>query len=129
MNADAFVGKPFRAGAHGPDAFDCWGLVHTAARELYGLALPDAVYANVTPQAVAQAACELLYYPEWQECPRPAAGRVLALGGYDGRVRHVALCLDEHRALHAARALRSCIMPVHKLTALYPLARYYAWAR
>lgn len=129
MNADAFTGKPFRVGAHGPDAFDCWGLVHAAARELYGLTLPDAIYSSVSAQAVACAASDVLACTGWEEHARPAAGRVLALGGYDGKVRHVALCLDEHRALHATRALHSCIMPVGKLTALYPLARFYAWAR
>lgn len=128
MNTDAFIGKPFRAGAHGPDAFDCWGLVHTAARELYGLALPDAIYSSITPQAIACAASGVLAAPAWQEHARPAAGRVLALGGYDGKVRHVALCLDESRALHAVKAMQSCIMPVAKLRALYPLARFYAWA-
>jgi len=33
------TGRPYRRGARGPDAFDCWGLVLEARRRL-GLALP-----------------------------------------------------------------------------------------
>lgn len=32
----AFTGKPWAAGATGPDAFDCWGLVRHVQRERYG---------------------------------------------------------------------------------------------
>jgi cell wall-associated NlpC family hydrolase len=27
MNIDAFIGLPYREGARGPDAFDCYGIV------------------------------------------------------------------------------------------------------
>ena len=35
------VGKPYRSGAHGPDEFDCWGLVVYIYRELLGIELPE----------------------------------------------------------------------------------------
>ena len=128
MNVAAYIGKPWQAGAHGPDAFDCWGLVHTAARDLFGLDFPVALYASTTPQAVAATAAGMLASPAWQAHASAAAGRVMAVSGFDGCIRHVALCLDDQRVLHAARSLRSCVMPVSKLTGLYPVARFYAWA-
>lgn len=128
MNLAPFVGKPFAPFAHGPDAYDCWGLTFTAARDLFGLQFPRAVYASVQPDDVAFSARAMLVRRAWQERDAAAAGHVLALASYDGCVRHVGLCLDNARVLHVTRLLRSCVMPVHKLTALYPVARFYAWA-
>lgn len=127
MNVAPFIGKPFRAFAHGPDAYDCWGLVHTAARDLFGLHFPVAVYASTEPGDVADAAAYMLRHRAWLPCDHAAAGRVVALCSLDGCVRHVGLCLDGARALHVTVALRSCVMPVDKLAALYPV-RFYAWA-
>lgn len=127
MNLSPYIGKPFAAGAHGPDAFDCWGLVHTAARDLFGLEFPRAVYASVLPDAVADAALVVLRQPGWLPRATADTGHVMALCDYAGNVRHVALCLNPRSALHVTVRLRSCVMPVAKLATLYP-ARFYAWA-
>ena len=34
-----YIGKPWKLGCGGPDAFDCWGLVVDVYRRLYGKAL------------------------------------------------------------------------------------------
>jgi cell wall-associated NlpC family hydrolase len=36
-----FIGKPWRAGATGPDAYDCYGLARAASRALFGRDLPE----------------------------------------------------------------------------------------
>ena len=38
--AMAYIGKPWCAGAAGPDAYSCWGLVRAVMRERYGVELP-----------------------------------------------------------------------------------------
>ena len=39
---DDLIGKPFKLGGRGPDAFDCWGLVREVMQRMRpGLALPD----------------------------------------------------------------------------------------
>lgn len=38
--AAEFVGKPWRSGAAGPDAYDCWGLVRAVMRCRAGLRVP-----------------------------------------------------------------------------------------
>lgn len=35
------IGKPWKAGAHGPDAFDCWHLCQYVKRNLFQGDLPD----------------------------------------------------------------------------------------
>lgn len=37
----ALIGRPWRARARGPEAYDCWGLVRAAALALSGWHLPD----------------------------------------------------------------------------------------
>lgn len=39
--AAAYVGKPWRRHARGPQAFSCWGLVQRAAEARLGLKMPD----------------------------------------------------------------------------------------
>lgn len=122
-----FIGKPWAECTDGPDAFDCWGLTYTAARELFGLAFPVAI---LTPQDVAhgaRAAAAYLVPPYWRERDTATRGAILALCGFDGGVRHVGLCLDDARVLHTARATRSCVLPVRRLVSVYPVARFYEW--
>lgn len=35
------VGKPYESGAHGPDKFDCWGLIVYIYKELLDIELPE----------------------------------------------------------------------------------------
>jgi len=39
--AAEFIGRPWHAGARGPDAFDCWGLFLAIQREHFGRDLPE----------------------------------------------------------------------------------------
>lgn len=38
--AAKYIGLPWRSGASGPDAYDCWGLVRAVYRERLGIDLP-----------------------------------------------------------------------------------------
>lgn len=46
--AAPLIGKPYRLGARGPDAFDCWGLLQFCWRMRLGLDVPD-IGAAATP--------------------------------------------------------------------------------
>jgi len=39
--AAAYLGKPWRSGARGPDAFYCWGLVQALCEQRLGLRMPE----------------------------------------------------------------------------------------
>lgn len=123
----AFVGKRWQLHATGPDAFDCWTLARAAAWSLFGLNFPAVPYVAPTPAGVARAAAGYLRRTRWAERDTAAQGAILALCGFDGTVRHVALCLDASRCLHIAGATRSCVLPVRRLAASYPRARVYEW--
>lgn len=38
--ASQYIGRPWRYGAVGPDAFDCWGFVRTVQREHFSVDMP-----------------------------------------------------------------------------------------
>jgi cell wall-associated NlpC family hydrolase len=128
--ADAFVGKPWRLGATGPDAFDCWGLVVTALRDLFGQAVPDLAehltIASVveTPQIAAVA----LGTGRWRELPLPQAGLVIALRDLRGAVRHVGLCLGCDIVLHTRRGFGARLEPLRLVEAPWAAGRFYRWA-
>lgn len=41
--AAGYPGLPYRAGADGPDAFDCWGLVRHVFRHRFGIEFPPVI--------------------------------------------------------------------------------------
>lgn len=108
------VGRPYRDGARGPDAFDCWGIVLEAYAR-FDVHLP--VYADVTAHDLMAVANRMKREPEKigfsriKDSPRfldvvvmrPALRPDLAIP------EHVALCLDHSRILHADELSDSCI--------------------
>jgi cell wall-associated NlpC family hydrolase len=68
---ERLLGKPWRVGAKGPDAYDCWGLVQHVERELAGRDLCDA---SDPPTNVKQLARYVANHPamrQWREVERP----------------------------------------------------------
>lgn len=127
---DAFVGKPWRLGATGPDAYDCWGLVLVGMRDLFGRDIPDLVdhltIASVveTPD-IARAA---LATKRWQWVPLPEAGLVIALRDMYGAVRHVGLCVGCDMVLHTRRGYGARLEPLRLVEAPWAEGRFYRWA-
>jgi len=39
--AEDLIGRPWRAGGRGPNAFDCWGLVRYCWRDRFGIQVPE----------------------------------------------------------------------------------------
>ncbi len=42
-----YLGKPFQACAHGPDAYDCWGLLRDVYKNIFNIHIP---YITIPPQ-------------------------------------------------------------------------------
>jgi cell wall-associated NlpC family hydrolase len=94
--ADALVGRPYALGARGPAAYDCWGLVLEARRQL-GLPLPpDFASATLDPVAI-----DALFHharpSNWRRVELTMGGVMLAPDGGHAGV-HLA-----GRVLHANR--------------------------
>ena len=80
------VGVPFRYGARGPDAYDCYGLVLECARRA-GVSLPD--FGSASDQGVI-AAMMGASLPLWAEVPcRPGAVVLLRVGRFIAHVGYV----------------------------------------
>ena len=89
------LGKPFKLGARGPDAFDCYGLVMELGRRA-GVELPD----HASPELIAQVpeqieTCKRI----WTPCKEgPGAVVTFRTGRFVG---HVGMVLPFGRFLHS----------------------------
>jgi len=60
---ESLIRKPYKIGARGPDAYDCYGLARHIQMELAGVQMPDVAFAEPTTRAQAEA---MLSHPERQ---------------------------------------------------------------
>jgi len=129
MNVNCFIGLPYREGARGPDAFDCYGLIIEVFRQLRGINLPDfyqdgpgvqqasrAIAAAVRGEA-AGGRCEKVEEPQNFD---------FAIAGSATRPHHVGLVANGG-VLHASKAFGSAWHPVYRFKMLYPETGFYRW--
>lgn len=115
MNCDAFVGKPYRRDARGPDAFDCWGLMMAAGRALFNQALPD-----LAPTIAGRR--------RWREVDTLAPGVAVVLMNLRGRPYHVGLYLGGGRVLHTIANGGARVEPVRTFALCAASWKGYRWA-
>ena len=129
MNLDQFVGLPYREGARGPDAFDCYGLVAAVFRAVRGVELPDWYQTAPGPQSASRAISAALAgevaggRSEPVETP---ADYDIAIVGSAHRPHHVGVVV-EGGVLHASRAFGSAWHPLARFKMLYPKTEFYRW--
>ena len=125
LRADDLVGKPYREGACGPDAFDCYGLVKFwfASR---GVALPEHRHADVfaapnVPRAIARRVTAEIRHTDWREIPAPVDGCVMFMGP-GGMPMHAGIVLADGPGLFVLNAYgrneRVMFQPLSDLAAL-----------
>ncbi len=129
MNLDRFIGLPYREGARGPDAFDCYGLVAAVLQAVRGVSLPDWCQAAPGPQAASRAISAAL-------AGEVAGGRTerveiptdydIAIVGSTTRPHHVGVFVAGG-VLHASRALGSAWHPMSRFRLLYPHTEFWRW--
>ena len=69
-----YLGKPWRNGAEGPDAFDCYGLVRAVYWDRYRIQIP-AISADATKVlAGLHAARDYADYSQWEPAEAPQGG-------------------------------------------------------
>ena len=86
----AVLGRPYRLGAAGPEAYDCWGLVRHYYAAARGVALP--VVDAVRTLAIARAFSGDPERANWAEVESPAEGDAVLMG-QARRPHHVGLWL------------------------------------
>jgi hypothetical protein len=126
LDVSDLIGCPFVAGARGPDAYDCYGLVRELYRRAHGVEIPN----FVSPDGLLPSDCASMFErertrPLWAatEC----AEGVIALLRVDGFASHVGFMLADHLLCHTWRdAGGVCIEPIerwqHRLVGFYRYA-------
>lgn len=112
MNATTLrdlIGLPYRLGAAGPDAVDCWGLVRLACQRVHGVTPP--------PLATAHDAALQARAQGWRRVRgQPQPGDVLHMRNAAGLL-HVGMVVQVRRRLELLHAVAggSVCQPLHDL--------------
>ena len=91
--ANKYIGRPWVAGAQGPDSFDCWGFVRYVLKHEYGYDVPQV---NVNPEClrdVLHAFRTDLAFQAFIEVDKPQEGDVVLMRQAKNPV-HTGLWLD-----------------------------------
>ncbi|HWC63357.1 MAG TPA: NlpC/P60 family protein [Rhizomicrobium sp.] len=93
---------PWRAGAQGPEAYDCWGLARAAQRELGGRDLPVVNADPADLRTVIRLVADHPMRAEWEEVATPQH-LDLVLMAHSRHLSHIGvwLALDGGIVLHA----------------------------
>jgi cell wall-associated NlpC family hydrolase len=129
MNLDHYIGLPYREGARGPDAFDCYGLVAEVYRSILGVNLPDWYQAASGPLAASRAISAAVA----GEVDGGRSCRIsepvdldIAVVGSNRRPHHVGVVFSGG-VLHASRTFGSTWHPMPRFVMLYPHTEFYRW--
>lgn len=105
MAVEKYLGKPWQAGADGPDAFDCFGLVRAFYRDHFGVQLPVVEVDAMSALQVRHAFKTNPQLSRWEEIeiPQPHCAVLMSSGKQPS---HVGLYVDDvsgGRVLHCTR--------------------------
>lgn len=105
-----YIGRPWRAYASGPDAYDCWGLVQQVLSEMHGCEVPRFETVPVDDKrAFHDAFIKEAASGRWVRVPDPQDGCVVMMAR--GRIFHhvgIFTRLNGGRILHCAEGRGVC---------------------
>lgn len=115
------IGRPYADGARGPDAFDCWGLVHFAFSRELGIDLPD--HAGVHPKEIREVSTRMAPAANaatWSpvEAPRAFDVALMSHAVHSKLPTHIGIMVSASKVLHIWRATDACVMELgdHRLS-------------
>ncbi|WP_213305941.1 NlpC/P60 family protein [Paraburkholderia sacchari] len=123
--ANLYIGRPWVAGARGPAAFDCWGLLKWVERLHFGVALPEL---PALPDERRDLYGEQMATGVWRLIPAPVHGCGALLRG--GEQPHVGVYLahDGGGVLHAQEGTGVIFTPGRNLKLMgYPRVCWYSF--
>ncbi|GEL42249.1 hypothetical protein MEX01_28400 [Methylorubrum extorquens] len=85
------IGRPYRIGATGPEAFDCYGLARHVQAALYDVPMPELPFVAATTRQQAEAMLNHAERQNWREIPEHEAkdGDLVLMGNVAGRDFHL----------------------------------------
>lgn len=107
---EALIGKPYRSGADGPDAFDCYGVPFYLMRECDRTPIPKIRRPQGEVASGDSIAAALQHHPEldqWVRVVEPEAWDIALMANVAARERHIGLCVrlkGEFWVIHAQDA-------------------------
>lgn len=121
------LGKPFKWGGRGSDAYDCWGLV-LRVYELLGRQVPRSLtWTSNTPDGVMDELVAELTSSHWERTTTPQPGDILATGLGLG-VHHVGV-VTPFGILHTVKKHGVVVASEPVMRKLgYQHFEYYKWA-
>lgn len=93
---EGIVGRPYRAGANGPDTFDCYGVPFFLMGACEQLPLPEIVRPFDAQPCGDSIAIALQRHPEldaWRSVDTPAEWDIAVMANVVQRQRHIGLCV------------------------------------
>lgn len=120
-----YLGKPWEAGATGPDAFDCWGLVRHWYSTKLGVDLPVHLVDASDVLAVAHQLKREQISGDWVELEDLEDNCVVAMG-HSSSITHVGVCIGDSYILHASRQCGYCVVQtLSQIRRSWVTIRYY----
>ena len=117
MTLEGFIlkalGTPFSPKGRDYFSFDCWGLVHTAYREVLDIELPSFVDDYVDPgdtEASRRVINDLVLHEKqgWEKVSKPKALDVVVFTLGEAQT-HIGLMIDEKNFIHCERTINTVI--------------------
>lgn len=88
-----YLGKPWKAGARGPDCYDCFGLLYDVYRKLLAIEIAPGTAEPLCPSSALAAIKASAGSEEWQRLKEPKEFCAVAMGRR-GAVFHVGIWTD-----------------------------------
>lgn len=118
--AAELIGRPYRRGAHGPDEFDCWGLVRFVFETVHHITMPVIEVGQGAAEtidnviAIKRAAEVSGWRPSGETVP--AVNDIVLMNSIEGR--HVGVMVQANGVLlllHCMERVGVCVQPLHDL--------------
>jgi cell wall-associated NlpC family hydrolase len=122
VEVNDLIGKPWRLGARGPDAFDCWGLT----REILGRLRPGKPLPDWASDGMSRERQRALIGGELPAWCKPATALDHGTLLYSERATHIAIVVDGW-AITAVRHGGVVAMKAANYAAMFLDLRAYTW--
>lgn len=127
--AERYNGKPYIAGAMGPDAYNCWGLACAIERDHFDRSLPQLAVEvdGLTPRELIRLIRDHPGRGSWVEVLSPQDGDLVAMGRLNDEA-HIGVWaeIDGGAVIHAIAGMGVCKHSrLHIRLLAYSLVRFY----
>ena len=105
VTVNDLIGKPFELGAHGPDKYDCHGLVIEVFKR-FGIDFPDVDIAGMAVEKISATLSEQVHdhvnvLKDWEEVKEPVSPCLVIIKGHERFVSHLGVYLGNGRFIHS----------------------------